>query len=85
MEREGFSEEEITWQFAFRMALSVLAIGKRVFHVFQLNRLLKWFHIFQKNETCMLKSHSDILCQPVSIPVSCGVDRISLPLRCFLT
>jgi hypothetical protein len=30
MEREGFSEEEITWQFAFRMALSVLAIGRRV-------------------------------------------------------
>jgi hypothetical protein len=28
MEREGFSEEEITWQFAFRMALSVLAIGR---------------------------------------------------------
>jgi len=27
MEREGFSGEEITWQFAFRMALSVLAIA----------------------------------------------------------
>jgi len=27
MEREGFSAEEITWQFAFRMALSVLAIA----------------------------------------------------------
>jgi hypothetical protein len=27
MEREGFSEQEITWQFAFRMALTVLAIA----------------------------------------------------------
>jgi hypothetical protein len=32
MEREGFSEEEITWQFAFRMALSVLAIGRSQSH-----------------------------------------------------
>lgn len=27
MEREGFSPQEITWQFAFRMALTVLAIA----------------------------------------------------------
>merc|ERR1719290_196905 len=27
MEREGFSAVEITWQFAFRMALTVLAIA----------------------------------------------------------
>ncbi len=27
MEREGFSQPEITWQFAFRMALTVLAIA----------------------------------------------------------
>merc|ERR1719319_1432349 len=27
MEREGFNSEEITWQFAFRMALTVLAIA----------------------------------------------------------
>merc|ERR1719450_1877087 len=27
MEREGFNEAEITWQFAFRMALTVLAIA----------------------------------------------------------
>merc|ERR1712142_630749 len=27
MEREGFTAQEITWQFAFRMALTVLAIA----------------------------------------------------------
>jgi Cu+-exporting ATPase len=27
MEREGFSSEEVTWQFGFRMALTVLAIA----------------------------------------------------------
>lgn len=27
MERDGFNEQEITWQFAFRMALTVLAIA----------------------------------------------------------
>jgi Cu+-exporting ATPase len=27
MEREGFTSAEITWQFAFRMALTVLAIA----------------------------------------------------------
>ena len=27
MERQGFNEQEITWQFAFRMALTVLAIA----------------------------------------------------------
>ena len=27
MEREGFSEQEITWQFAFRMSITVLAIA----------------------------------------------------------
>ena len=27
MEREGFNKEEITWQYSFRMALTVLAIA----------------------------------------------------------
>ncbi len=27
MDREGFSDQEVTWQFAFRMALTVLAIA----------------------------------------------------------
>ncbi len=27
MERKGFTQPEITWQFAFRMALTVLAIA----------------------------------------------------------